>query len=90
MKKIVHFFKYLKLSPLINKNNQILFLKFAFINYSKLSKNIQIIFVFMENSIELFIDYTSQPSRFVVLYCEINKIPYKLVNTSVLKGDVRT
>ena len=40
-------------------------------------------------SLKLYIDYASQPSRAVLIFCLINKIPHEVVETKIFSGDQR-
>jgi glutathione S-transferase len=40
--------------------------------------------------IELFIDWNSQPSRAVVSFCKMAKIPYTIVETPIMSGANRS
>jgi glutathione S-transferase len=39
-------------------------------------------------SVKLFIDHASQPSRAILVFCRINKIPHEIVETRITKGEV--
>jgi len=38
--------------------------------------------------IKLYIDYNSQPSRAVLAFCLIAKIPFEIIEVSMFSGDV--
>ncbi len=40
-------------------------------------------------SLKLYIDYASQPSRAVLVFCLINKVPHEVVETKIFSGDQR-
>ena len=39
-------------------------------------------------SLKVFLDHASQPSRAVLVFCKINKIPFELVETRIAKMEV--
>ena len=39
-------------------------------------------------SLKVFLDHASQPSRAVLVFCKINKIPFELVETRITKMEV--
>ena len=38
-------------------------------------------------TLKLFIDHASQPSRAILVFCLINKIPHQVVDTRLMKGE---
>ena len=38
-------------------------------------------------AITLYIDWASQPSRAVMSFCEVNKIPYQIKEVRIFKGE---
>ena len=38
--------------------------------------------------IKLYIDYVSQPSRSVLAFCILAKIPHQVIKTNIVKGEV--
>ena len=41
----------------------------------------------MSSQLILYIDWASQPSRAIVAFCRLNKIPHQVVETRIAKGD---
>jgi len=39
-------------------------------------------------TLKLFIDHASQPSRAILVFCLINKIPHEVVETRIGKAEV--
>lgn len=40
--------------------------------------------------LKLFIDHASQPSRAIIVFCKINRIPHEIVELRLAKGQVIT
>ena len=39
-------------------------------------------------SLKLFLDHASQPSRALLVFCKINKLPFELIETRIAKLEV--
>jgi glutathione S-transferase len=44
----------------------------------------------MSSNVEIYLDYLSQPSRAILAFCKINKIPHTIVEVRIFEGKNRT